>query len=89
MRLPPVPARDDDRSESRAVAPVDTANDHRQPLCTFRACRVCGAELPQGRNSKARRERVYCSDACRARAWRRQRAAGGSKGSPCDRKQYR
>ena len=79
MKPPPTPSQDDDRAGTRGVAPVDAANDHRRRLCAFKACPVCGARLPLERNPKARRERIYCSDACRARAWRR--AEGESSGA--------
>jgi hypothetical protein len=36
-------------------------------------CPICGTErVCRGRRSK----RVYCSDACRAKAWRRRKRAG-------------
>ena len=70
MKRPPILSQDDDRTRPRGVAPVDAPNDHRQLSCAFTACPVCGARLPVERNPKARRERIYCSDACRARAWR-------------------
>lgn len=62
------PRQSDDRCLSRPADPIDPANDHRWPLSAFTTCPVCGAVLPRDRSPKARRERVYCSDACRARA---------------------
>ncbi len=50
--------------------PADSPNDHLRLVCAFKACPSCGASLHANRNPKARRERIYCSDACRARAWR-------------------
>jgi hypothetical protein len=61
----------DDRGATLAAVRIEPANDHCWPLCAFTACPVCGAELPPDLDPKARRERVYCSDACRARAWQR------------------
>jgi hypothetical protein len=61
----------DDRAETLTVALVAPANAHAPRLCAFKTCPVCGARLPRERNAKARCERVYCSDACRAKAWRR------------------
>ena len=78
MKPPPILSQDDDYARPRGVAPADAANDHRRLLCAFTACPVCGARLPLERNPKARRERIYCSDACRARAWRRRTEAGRS-----------
>jgi hypothetical protein len=63
MKPPPIPSEDDDRAGSQVVAPVDAANNHRRLLCAFTACPVCGARLPLERNPKARRERIYRSDA--------------------------
>ncbi len=44
-------------------------------------CPVCGAEcVCRGRRWK----RVYCSDACRAKAWRERKAAGDGSGRNAD-----
>jgi len=79
-------AHSDDPPEIHSVTPVQTTNAHQAHLCAFRTCVLCGADLPLDRHPKARRERIYCSDACRARAWRRRmlarRESGGSADNP-------
>ena len=65
----------DDPPEIHSVTPVQAANAHQAHLCAFRTCVLCGADLPLERHPKARCERIYCSEACRARAWRRRMLA--------------